>query len=208
VDLPGPPAAAVPGPPGGGREPERLSEAERAEKRKRDELRRERAKERERELRQEERDRAGGAKRSQLTRDRDRDVGEKMALGQADVSRTREVQYDSRLFNREAGLGSGFTADESYNFYDKELFADRSAMAMYRSRDARDAEVYGGGGDKEPVATQRFAPDKGFAGTEATGGERLGPVQFDRAARGGAATAEPEADPFGIDSFLGGVSKR
>jgi SNW domain-containing protein 1 len=196
----------LPGPPAGG-DREHLSQEELAAKRARDELRKERQQERERELRLEEKNRAG-SKRSKLTRDRDRDVSEKMALGQADVGRTREVQYDSRLFNKEAGIGSGFTGDETYNFYDKELFADRSAMAMYRSRDVRDSDVYGGAASgATTVPPKKFAPDKGFAGTDAVRSERTGPVQFERAA-GKASHADAEADPFGIDSFLGGVSKR
>ena len=140
-----------------------------------------------------------------------------MALGQADVSRGRgrgEVQYDSRLFNRDHGISAGFGADENYQFYDKDLFTDRSAMGMYRAHDARDSEVYGAAaaatGGKDPVETRRFQPDKGFAGTEATAGrsDRTGPVQFEKTARREAPQAEAEPDPFGIDSFLGNVSKR
>jgi SNW domain-containing protein 1 len=164
-------------------------------------LRREREKERERELRLEAKDHAGG-RRSKITRDRDRDVSEKIALGQADVGHAAEVQYDSRLFNRDKGLAAGFGGDDSYNFYDKELFADRSAMGLYRAN-ARDADVYGGAEDtdRQPM-TKRFRPDRGFEGSDAAGtGPRTGPVQFD-------AKHQEEADPFGIESFLGGVAKK
>lgn len=54
---------------------------ERAERQRREDIRRERARERERERRLEAKD-AHGYKKSKLTRDRDRDVSEKMALGQ------------------------------------------------------------------------------------------------------------------------------
>lgn len=53
----------------------------REERRQRDDIRHERQRERERERRLEARD-AHGGKRSKLTRDRDRDISEKVALGQ------------------------------------------------------------------------------------------------------------------------------
>jgi SNW domain-containing protein 1 len=172
---------------------ERLTAEQRMEKRERDELRRERQRERERELRLAEKNRA--VKGSKLTRDRDRDVSEKIALGQANV-RSGEVLYDSRLFNREGGMGSGFRGDDNTAVYDKALFADRSALGMYRARDRLDDEVYGGRGGGGQVDTGRFRPDRGFAGTDDGATERSGPVQFEKT---------QEADPFGIDGLLGGV---
>lgn len=49
------------------------------------------------------------SKKSKLTRDRDRDVGEKMALGMAAVGGAAggDVQYDARLFNQDAGSCGG-----------------------------------------------------------------------------------------------------
>lgn len=167
---------------------------EAAERREREQLRQDRRREREREMRLAEKGKH--SRGSALTRDRDRDVSEKIALGQAAV-RATEVQYDSRLFNREGGIGSGFRGDDNTAVYDKPLFADRSAMGMYRARDRMDDEVYGGGRGGE-VDTQRFRPDKGFAGTDAGGVERTGPVQFEKRA-----DESQEADPFGIDDFLG-----
>ena len=165
---------------------------EAAERRERENLRQDRRREREREMRLAEKGKH--SRGSALTRDRDRDVSEKIALGQAAV-RATEVQYDSRLFNREGGIGSGFRGDDNTAVYDKPLFADRSAMGMYRAKDRMDDEVYGGGRGGE-VDTQRFRPDKGFAGTDAGAVERTGPVQFEK-------RADEEADPFGIDDFLG-----
>lgn len=168
---------------------ERLTAEEAAAKRERDDVRSERRRERDRELRLAEKNRS--ARGSKLTRDRDRDVSEKIALGQAAVKRN-EVQYDSRLFNREGGVGSGFRGDDNTAVYDKALFADRSALGMYRARDRLDDEVYGGGGGAG-VDTGRFKPDKGFAGTDGGAAERTGPVQFEK---------RQEVDPFGIDDFL------
>ena len=61
--------------------------------------REERRRERERERRLEAKD-AHGHKKSKLTRDRERDISEKIALGQANVRSTGEALYDQRLFNQ------------------------------------------------------------------------------------------------------------
>ena len=45
---------------------------------------------------------AHGGKRSKVTRDRDRDVSEKIALGQANTgAKSAEALYDQRLFNQD-----------------------------------------------------------------------------------------------------------
>ncbi len=44
---------------------------------------------------------------------------------QANVGAGGEVMYDQRLFNQEQGMGSGLASDDTYNLYDKALFADR-----------------------------------------------------------------------------------
>ena len=61
--------------------------------------REDRRRERERERRLDARD-AHGVKKSKLTRDRERDISEKIALGQANVRATGEAMYDQRLFNQ------------------------------------------------------------------------------------------------------------
>lgn len=95
------------------------------DKRRRDEIREERRKERERERRREERE-GRAAKRSKVTRDRERDVSEKVALGQAAVSKSSEAMFDQRLFNQEGGVSSGFGTEDQNNAFDTNLFADRS----------------------------------------------------------------------------------
>lgn len=78
---------------GGDRERERGGESreEREERRKREEIREERRRERERERRLEAKD-AHGFKKSKLTRDRDRDISEKIALGMAKVGGWAEAE--------------------------------------------------------------------------------------------------------------------
>ena len=73
-----------------------------------------------------------GIKKSKEERDNDRDISEKIALGQAQPS-SKEAMYDQRLFNQTAGLGSGFGHDADYNLYDKPLFADRTAASIYKN---------------------------------------------------------------------------
>mmetsp|Transcript_14857 Transcript_14857/g.44890 ORF Transcript_14857/g.44890 Transcript_14857/m.44890 type:complete len:605 (+) Transcript_14857:242-2056(+) len=175
---------------------ERETREEREERRAREDLRRERQRERERERRLEARD-AHGGKRSKLTRDRDRDISEKVALGQAKVTGTGEAMYDQRLFNQEGGMGHGLTSDDAYNLYDKQLFADRAATGLHRAKAADDEDA---GGEEE--GTRRFRPDKGFDGVDygAAAQGPTGPVQFERDA--------PEEDPFGLNSFISDAGKK
>lgn len=164
---------------------------EREERKRRDDIREERRRERERERRLEARD-AHGYKRSKLTRDKDRDISEKIALGMAKVT-GGEAMYDQRLFNQDTGMDTGLATDDAYNLYDKPLFADRSEIFKGRGN-REDGGVEGGA----TVETARFKPDKGFSGVDYSKGAREadgGDVpQFERGAA--------EADPFGLDAFL------
>lgn len=158
----------------------------------RDDLRHERKRERERERRLENKD----GKRSKMTRDAERDVSERIALGQA-VPNSSETLYDQRLFNQSSGLNSGLGgADDAYNIYDKALFRGGAAAdAIYRP--TRTAEDEWGDEDKavEQIhAKSRFKPgDKGFEGAGADAKQaRSRPVEFE----------EDQEDPFGLDQML------
>lgn len=181
------------------REKDRESKGERDERRKREEIREERRRERERERRLESKE-AHGFKKSKLTRDRDRDISEKIALGMAKVT-GGEAMYDQRLFNQDTGLGgAGMGAEDSYNLYDKPLFADRSELLKHKSRAGAETFASGGGGGEgdEEINTARFKPDKGFSGADyGTKGGEGGEVQFEK--------EKQEADPFGLDAFLSDV---
>ncbi|KYQ88534.1 hypothetical protein DLAC_11845 [Tieghemostelium lacteum] len=101
------------------------------EKEKRDRLRLEKKRERERKYRLE------TTKKSKTTRDQDRDISEKIALGGAmgGARRTEDSVYDQRLFNQSESLSSGFGDDEAYNVYSKPLFNNNpSANSIYRPR--------------------------------------------------------------------------
>jgi SNW domain-containing protein 1 len=98
--------------------------------REREEARREKYREEERKLRQ---SRMGAERRIQvLAREQNRDISEKIALGLAKPSQSKETMYDSRLFNQSSGFDSGFNED---NPYDKPLFAAQDAInSIYRPR--------------------------------------------------------------------------
>lgn len=155
---------------------------------RRDAVRAERREERARELRQ--RDNRGNEasgptlKRSKLTRDRDRDVSERVALGQSAGGGPAggELMYDHRLFNqgeRESGaLAGGFGASEAYNLYERPLFAEKPTSSFqYRPKDSA-------------------LNDKPTAGVKEKGkaeGPRDRPVEFERDEEAGGA-----ANPYGL----------
>ncbi|PTB69627.1 hypothetical protein BBK36DRAFT_1138050 [Trichoderma citrinoviride] len=173
------------------------SDSEDSEIRARERARREKRKEDERKLRQ---TRMGAERRIQvMAREQNRDISEKIALGIAKPSQSKETMYDSRLFNQSSGFDSGFNED---NPYDKPLFAAQDAInSIYRPRanlDDEDAEA----GDREMAKIQkssRFgeALGKGTFKGASEAEAREGPVQFEKDA----------ADPFNVDKFLSEVDQ-
>ena len=165
----------------------------------RDNIRRERKREREREMRLEK-----IGKKGKLARDDDRDVSEKIALGQLSGKGAKSDGglYDARLFNQSQGMDAGFGAEEDYNIYSKALADRTQASSIYRPKSSKDSELYGDAEaqmqELKKSATERFRPDTDFAGIDrddpggTTQARRSGPVQFEK---------ELE-DPFGLDQFL------
>lgn len=185
------------------RDAPRETKEEREERLHREKIREERRRERERERRLEAKDAAMG-KKSKITRDRDRDISEKVALGMASAGAGRggEVMYDQRLFNQEKGMDSGFATDDQYNVYDKGLFTAQPTLStLYRPKKDADSDMYGGADEQleKIMKTDRFKPDKAFVGTSERTGPRDRPVEFEKVAE--------EADPFGLDQFLTEVKK-
>eukprot|EP00172_Hildenbrandia_rubra_P003245 Plantae.Rhodophyta-Hildenbrandia_rubra.ctg4950.p1 GENE.Plantae.Rhodophyta-Hildenbrandia_rubra.ctg4950~~Plantae.Rhodophyta-Hildenbrandia_rubra.ctg4950.p1 ORF type:complete len:551 (-),score=82.77 Plantae.Rhodophyta-Hildenbrandia_rubra.ctg4950:695-2347(-) len=188
--------------------------------RQRNKIREERRRERNRELRKreihDEDDNAGPTlKRSKLTRDRDRDLSERVALGQgvgAEGARG-EVMYDQRLFNQsEGGLGAGFGPGDAYNIYSKPLFNRKSENFQYRGSSGN------GLGEK---AISKFLPEQSFKGMQETNASRShGPrahlVEFEREdgpeisiqrESDDAVRVDKEADPFGLNKFLNAAKR-
>ncbi|KAK7730422.1 mRNA splicing protein [Cytospora paraplurivora] len=168
--------------------------------REREEARKERRREEERKLRQ---SRMGAERRVQvMAREQNRDISEKIALGLAKPTQSKEGMYDSRLFNQSSGFDSGFNED---NPYDKPLFAAQDAISsIYRPRanmdDDDDAEAAGDQEMEKIQKSSRFGEVLGkgkFRGAE-DAEAREGPVQFEKEA----------ADPFNVDKFLSEVEQQ
>ncbi|XP_023637073.1 SNW/SKI-interacting protein isoform X1 [Capsella rubella] len=157
----------------------------------RDKIREERRKERERERRLE-----TAGKKSKTTRDIDRDISEKVALGMASTGgRGGEVMYDQRLFNQDKGIDSGFATDDQYNVFDKRLSTVQPTLStLYKPKKDIDDEMYHEQLQK-PMNTKRFKPDKAFTGA----GKRERPLEFEK---------EAEEDPFGLAQWACDVKKR
>ncbi|KAH8827293.1 pre-mRNA-processing protein 45 [Flagelloscypha sp. PMI_526] len=161
----------------------------------RDEMRAEKRREREREMRM---SNMGTEQRAKmLARQQNRDISEKVALGLAKPTLSKESMLDQRLFNQESLSGS-FGDDDSYNLYDRPLFhGSTAAAAIYKAHGnmaAENDDSYGGGTEEgigRAMDNDRFSlgkPKVGFEGADAQE-IREGPVQF-------------EKDVFGVDEFL------
>ena len=125
------------------------SNSEDSEVRERNKARAEKRRDEERKLRQ---TRMGAERRTQvMAREQNRDISEKVALGLAKPTQSKETMYDSRLFNQSSGFDSGFNED---NHYDKPLFAAQDAISsIYRPRANVDDDE--GGGDEEMAKIQK-----------------------------------------------------
>ncbi|CAN8067374.1 unnamed protein product [Agarophyton chilense] len=178
--------------------------------RRRDEMRNQRRIERERELRGREEDNLdwdrSTFKRTKFTRDQDRDVAERVALGQsASAKPSGEVLYDQRLFNQEAGstrrgtlsIVGGYGADDSYNIYDKPLFAGSNSAAkfQYRTSLANDVDER----ERQFRADRGFGGDDGKAAASMPTGPRNKPVEFERDVPSGRGAGD---DPYGMNKFF------
>ncbi|KAH9945852.1 pre-mRNA-processing protein 45 [Epithele typhae] len=118
-----------------------------------------------------------------LARQQNRDISEKIALGLAKPTLSKESMLDSRLFNQESLSGS-FADDDAYNLYDRPLFhGSTAAAAIYKARgniSEGNQESFGGG---------RRRPRAGFEGANEQE-VREGPVQFEK----------DSSDVFGLDN--------
>ncbi|KAG9120768.1 mRNA splicing protein [Ceratobasidium sp. 392] len=167
----------------------------------RDQMRREKRHERERELRM---NNMGTEQRAkQLARQEHRDISEKVALGLAKPTLSKESMLDSRLFNQQSLSGS-FADEDSYNLYDKPLFHGSSAAAaIYKSRgniSAGDDSAFGGGteeGIKKTLEQDRFNLGASIFEGASEQEVREGPVMFEKDT-----TAATGSDVFGVGDFL------
>lgn len=100
-----------------------------------------------------------------------RDVSEKVALGQT-VPTAAESMFDQRLFNQNEGMDAGYASEEDYNIYDKPLFQDRSQASIYRNVRDPDQEPEG---RSRPVEFEQTQEDEFGLGSLAKKARR----QFD-----------------------------
>lgn len=117
-------------------------------------------------------------KKGKKGRDEDRDVSERIALGQVAQPTSQEAQFDSRLFNQSAGMDSGYHggSDEKCNIYDKPLFADRSQAGIYKFDKER---LEQNEGRLAHVGTKSFA-GAGDGPEAQSSSTRNAPVEFER----------------------------
>lgn len=178
-----------------------------AMRRERDEMRREAERDIRREYQMERRGRAAAAGASQAAAElrkprdagRERDVSEKVALGQysgGGGGGSSEGMFDQRLFGKGSGVApASLASGEVSDLYDRPLLNGSSASKLYRPGGAAAAAA-----DDEP---RQFKGKREFAGTAESraslrgAGGRSKPVQF-----------EKEADPFGMDGLFSGEERR
>jgi len=188
-------------------------------------------KERQREIERDQRLELAG-KKNKRGREEDRDISERVALGQVAQPTSQEAQYDSRLFNQSAGMDSGYHggADDKCAVYDKPLFADRSQAGIYKfDKDRMDQNE----GRLAHIGSSS-SRTKAFAGAadpdddEPSGsGHRTAPVQFERedseprdrggdrdrrarsrSRRGRRGSERDDDKDFGLDGLLEETKKR
>ena len=135
-----------------------------------------------------------------LARQQNRDISEKIALGLAKPTMSKESMLDSRLFNQESLSGS-FADDDAYNLYDKPLFHGSSAAAaIYKARGnitEGNQDSFGEGTEEgigKALDNDRFGLGRAKVGFEGANDQevREGPVQFEK----------DSGDVFGLDKFL------
>ncbi|KAJ7137731.1 SKIP/SNW domain-containing protein [Mycena epipterygia] len=164
----------------------------------RDEMRKEKRREREREMRM---NNMGTEQRAkQMARQQNRDISEKVALGLAKPTLSKESMLDSRLFNQES-LSGNFADEDSYNLYDRPLFhGSTAAAAIYKARGnipEGNEDSFGGGTDEgigKALDNDRFGLGQARVGFEGASEQEIreGPVQFEK----------DTGDVFGLNQFL------
>ena len=78
-------------------------------------------------MEREERQKKVGVERKKQIKKEERDISEKVALGQAQPT-NQDNMFDQRLYDNAGGLEAGNSDSEEDNLYTKPLFADRNAV--------------------------------------------------------------------------------
>lgn len=98
-----------------------------------------------------------GSNKLKEIRDKERDIAEKVALGQkADIRGGLGLEVDERVIGLGAGLDTGFKGDEAYDLYDKPLFHDAIKTNVYTgAKDFEDNYMDEGLGKRNSSKTDR-----------------------------------------------------
>lgn len=136
-----------------------------------------------------------GINKTKIGRDGERDISERVALGQAQPTLS-DTLIDQRLMNQDGGIDGGFKDDDANGAYDKPLFANRQVMNIYGGlKDLQDGlEEDGDAGDSQLHEMLRKRPRDG---DENVGTLRTKPVQFEKGGDTGAGE-----DYFGMSDFV------
>jgi SNW domain-containing protein 1 len=115
-------------------------------------------------------------------KDEERDISEKIALGQAQPT-AKSSMIDSRLYNQTTGLDSGFGKEEDYSLYDKPLFVDRSNAQLYRNVKATSSIDDEGGDTKaesKRIMEKIHNNKKNFEGADLNKSYSGKPIEFEK----------------------------
>ena len=116
-------------------------------------------------------------------RDEDRDISEKIALGQAQPT-GKDAMIDARLYNQVSGMESGFKDEEDYDLYDKPLFADRTSASIYRNVKASssidDQDESGKISESKKTMEKIHQRGKMFEGADIKASQGGRPVEFEK----------------------------
>jgi SNW domain-containing protein 1 len=122
-------------------------------------------------------------KNKNLKKDEDRDISEKIALGQAQPT-MRDSMIDARLYNQTVGLQSGFKDEEDYDLYDKPLFVDRTGASIYKNVKASSAidddSLETVTADSKKLMEKIYQRGKMFEGAELGKSQGGRPVEFEK----------------------------
>lgn len=124
------------------------------------------------EIRRDQRMETAQKKKAKVTKDGEREITEKIALGVAQPT-SKETMYDQRLFNQSAGVSSGFGDEDDYNLYDKPLFTDRTEASLHKIKKIDNEDS---GNDRlKKLISKRTS----FEGADKTGGGNSA-VEFEK----------------------------
>ena len=117
--------------------------------------------------------------RWRLHRAQNRDISEKIALGLAKPTMSKESMMDSRLFNQEQ-YSNSMGDEDSYNLYDKPLFTGSSAAAaIYKPMTSNEGQDDDAGAEesiKGAMKNDRFGLGVAGRGFEGAADQEVRPI--------------------------------